>query len=174
VAIELRPASTLTHVELAALFTAAYEGYAIPFEVDEPTFAYMVGAFDLDLEQSLVAEDDGTPVGLANLGRRGWRTWLGGIGVVGSKRREGIGELLTRSLLDRADALRATEMTLEVIVENEPAIGLYEKLGFVRTRELEVFALERAEANGAAEPAPLDVTHGQVREYRESEEPWQR
>jgi hypothetical protein len=117
VAIELRPASTLTHVELAALFTAAFEGYAIPFEVDEPTFAYMVGAFDLDLEQSLVAEDDGTPVGLANLGRRGWRTWLGGIGVVGSKRREGIGELLTRSLLDRADALRATEMTLEVIAE---------------------------------------------------------
>jgi ribosomal protein S18 acetylase RimI-like enzyme len=104
-------------------------------EVDESTFAYIVGALDLDLEQSLVAEDDGTPVGLANLGRRGRRTWLGGVGVVRSKRREGLGELLIRSLLDRAHALGATEITLEVIVENEPAIGLYEKVGFVRARE---------------------------------------
>jgi ribosomal protein S18 acetylase RimI-like enzyme len=127
VSTDLRPASAFTNAELAALFTAAYEGYAIPFTVDEPTFAFMVDAFDLDIDQSLVAVEDETAVGLANLGRRGRRTWLGGVGVAPARRREGIGELLTRSLLDRAAALGATEMRLEVIVENEPAIRLYEK-----------------------------------------------
>jgi GNAT superfamily N-acetyltransferase len=126
VSFDLRSASAFTDAELAALFTAAYEGYAIPFMVDEPTFAFMVDAFDLDVDQSLVAVKDETAVGLANLGRRGRHTWLGGVGVVQSRRREGIGELLTRSLLDRAAALGATEMGLEVIVENEPAIQLYE------------------------------------------------
>jgi len=98
----------------------------------------------------------------------------GGVGVVQSKRREGIGELLTRSLLDRAAALGATEMTLEVIVENEPAIRLYEKLGFSRTRELEVLELERGDSEGAADEVPLEVAQRIVRAYRESEEPWQR
>jgi hypothetical protein len=53
VPVELRRASTFTHAELAALLTAAYEGYAIPFAVDEPTFAHMVDAFDLDLYEKL-------------------------------------------------------------------------------------------------------------------------
>jgi ribosomal protein S18 acetylase RimI-like enzyme len=174
VPVELHSASTLTPAQLAALFTAAYEGYAIPFTVDEPTFAFMVDAFDLDVDQSLVAVEDENAVGLANLGRRGHRTWLGGVGVVQSKRREGIGELLTRSLLDRAAALGATEMTLEVIVENEPAIRLYEKLGFVRTRELDVLALERDDSGGAADEVQLEVAQQIVRAHRESEEPWQR
>ena len=107
---DLRPASAFTNAELAALFTAAYEGYAIPFTVDEPTFTFMMDAFDLDMDQSLVAVEDETAVGLANLGRRGRRTWLGGVGVAPARRCEGIGELLTRSLLDRAAALGATEM----------------------------------------------------------------
>ena len=40
-------------------------------------------------------------------------------------------------------------MVLEVIVENRPAIALYEKLGFVRIRELEVLSLAGAEPDGA-------------------------
>jgi ribosomal protein S18 acetylase RimI-like enzyme len=174
VAVELRPSTAVSRGELAALFTAAYEGYFIPFSVDEATLGYMVDVFDLDLGQSFVADDDGVLVGLANLGRRGARTWLGGVGVVPSRRGEGIGELLTRSLLERAGALGAREMVLEVIVENLPAISLYDKLGFVRTRELEVLSLA-AEANGgAAEVAPLEVVRRLVRAQREGEEPWQR
>ena len=32
---------------------------------------------------------------------------------------------------------------LEVLVQNTPAIGLYERLGYARVRELEVWALDR-------------------------------
>src|SRR5262245_52171422 len=101
----------------------------------------MVEVFDLDPAASLVAVDAGQPIGLANLGRRGERTWLGGIGVVPARRGQGVGELLNRKLLDRARALGANEMALEVIVENAPAIALYEKLGFEQVRDLDVLSL---------------------------------
>ena len=101
-AVALQPSTDLSQGELAGLFTAAYQGYYVPFAVDEAALGFMVEVFDLDLAESLVAVDDGTPVGLANLGRRGARSWLGGVGVVRERRRERIGELLTRALLDRA------------------------------------------------------------------------
>jgi len=175
VAVQLRPSTELTNGELAALFTSAYEGYFVPFAVDEATFEFMVDVFDLDLGRSLVAVEDGTAIGLANLGRRGARAWLGGVGVVPGRRGEGIGELLTRRLLERAEEAGSAEMVLEVIVENHPAIALYDKLGFVRTRELEVLSLAAGEADGSgAETASLDDARALVRSRREGEEPWQR
>jgi ribosomal protein S18 acetylase RimI-like enzyme len=144
VPVRLRPSSDLTHAELAELFTAAYEGYFVPFAVDEATLGYMVDVFDLDLSRSLVAEDGAERLGLANVGLRAARAWLGGVGVVAASRRRGIGELLTRRLLEKARLAGADEMVLEVIVENRPAIALYEKLGLVRTRELVVASLPAA------------------------------
>jgi GNAT superfamily N-acetyltransferase len=175
VTVSVRSSTELSYGELAALFTAAYEGYFVPFTVDEATFGFMVEVFDLDLSESLVAHDDHGPVGLANLGRRGRRTWLGGVGVVGERRRQGIGELLTRELVERARALCAEEMVLEVIVENRAAIRLYERLGFVRTRELEVLSLTSSEAGTVdTEDVPLSAARAIVRERREEDEPWQR
>jgi GNAT superfamily N-acetyltransferase len=99
--MELRPSTELTRRELAELFTAAYEDYYVPFHVDEARLAHMVDVFNLALDRSLVAWEGDTPVGLANLGLRGDRTWLGGVGVVKRHRRSGIGEQLSRALLDR-------------------------------------------------------------------------
>jgi GNAT superfamily N-acetyltransferase len=171
--VELRPSTELSRAALAGLFTAAYEGYSIPFQVDEARLDSMVDAFDLDLARSLVAYDDDTPVGLANLGLRGERTWLGGVGVVASRRRRGIGEGLTRALLDQARAAGAQEMVLEVIVENTQAISLYEKLGFETTRRLEVLALTAAEGT-PAEEADLAAARARIAAARTEPEPWQR
>jgi GNAT superfamily N-acetyltransferase len=170
VLVKLRPSTDLACADLAELFTAAYEGYYVPFQVDEARLTHMVDAFDLDLDRSLIAWDGDTPVGLANLGLRGERTWLGGVGVVKAARRRGIGEQLTRALLDRARDAGARRMLLEVIVENEPAIALYVKLGFRKTRLLEVLTLDRAEG-GTAEEVEL----GEARRLITAEpEPWQR
>ena len=38
-----------------ALFNAAYEGYVIPFRLDEAILRFMVDAYDLDLYSSRVA-----------------------------------------------------------------------------------------------------------------------
>ena len=168
--MKLRPSTELTRPELAELFTAAYEDYYVPFQIDEARLAHMVDAFDLDLERSLVAWEGEAKVGLANLGLRGERTWLGGVGVVKAARRRGIGEQLTCGLLDQARLAGAREMVLEVITQNEPAIALYEKLGFRKTRELDVLTLERAEGGSADEIDPAEAR----RLIAGEREPWQR
>ena len=170
---ELRPSTELTRSELAQLFTAAYEGYFVPFQVDEARLGHMVDAFDLDLDRSLVAWEQGSSVGLANVGLRDERTWLGGVGVVPSARGRGIGELLTRTLLDRARAAGGREMVLEVIVENAPAVSLYEKLGWTTTRELEVLSLGAA-AGGSADEIDLAEARRLIAAARTEPEPWQR
>jgi ribosomal protein S18 acetylase RimI-like enzyme len=171
--VNLGPSTELTRPELAELFTAAYEGYYLPFQVDEARLAHMVDAFDLDLDRSLVAWEDGKPVGLANLGVRGERTWLGGVGVIPSARRRGIGEQLTQALLDQAREAGAREMVLEVIVENEPAIALYEKLGFRTIRELDVLTLAAADGGEADEIDPAEAGRV-IADARTEPEPWQR
>jgi GNAT superfamily N-acetyltransferase len=171
--MELRPSTELTRTKLAELFTAAYEDYYVPFQVDEARLAHMVDAFDLALDRSLVAWDGDTPVGLANLGLRGNRTWLGGVGVVKTQRRSGIGEQLTRVLLDRAREAGAGRMLLEVITQNEPAIALYEKLGFRTTRELEVLTLPAGEG-GRSPDMSLPEARRRIAEARAEPEPWQR
>ena len=63
-------------------------------QVDEAAVEFLVRTFDLDLDASLVAVDDGEPVGLVNLGVRGERGWIGGLGVVAEARRRGLGRTL--------------------------------------------------------------------------------
>jgi GNAT superfamily N-acetyltransferase len=174
VAVALRPSTDFTSAQLTELFTAGYEGYFVPMKIDEAGFDQMADVLDFDLACSRVALDGDTPVGLANLGLRGPRTWLGGIGVTPPARRRGIGEQLTRALMDSARERGATQMLLEVITENAPAIALYEKLGFEHVRELEVLSLPEAAGGGGAEEVPLDVAQALIAARREEPEPWQR
>jgi len=152
------PADRLTLAQLADLMTRAYEGYVVPVSLDEKTFQYIVEAWDIDLARSRVAVD----AGICNLGVRGDRGWIGGLGVVPGARRHGLGRVLMESVLEVAPPV----VTLEVIEQNEAAIRLYESLGFEQTRILEVWSLPEAPLVEArtAEPAPL----------RQRDLPWQR
>jgi ribosomal protein S18 acetylase RimI-like enzyme len=142
------PASQLSLAELADLFTRGYEGYFMPVHVDEATLAYMVDAWDIDLARSRAVAG----VGVCNLGVRGERGWIGGLGVVSAERRHGVGRALMEAVLEVAPPV----VMLEVIEQNEPAIRLYDALGFERTRVLEVWSVEApaVEAEQVA-PAPL-------------------
>jgi GNAT superfamily N-acetyltransferase len=143
------PAARLTMAELAEHFTAGYEGYFTPVNVDEATMRYMVEAWDIDLARSRAVPG----IGVCNLGVRDARGWIGGLGVVPAERRHGVGRALMEAVLDVAPPL----VTLEVIEQNEPAIRLYEALGFERTRVLEVWSLPEPPLLEArvVEPAPL-------------------
>jgi [ribosomal protein S18]-alanine N-acetyltransferase len=55
------------------------------------------------------------------------------IGVVAEHQGRRVGRLLMSWLLDRARELGARSVLLEVRVDNEPALALYERFGFVRT-----------------------------------------
>jgi len=135
--MKLVPSDQFSYAELAELFTRGYEGYFVPMHFDEPTLRSMVDMWDIDLAKSRVAP----AAGLANLAVRGERSWIGGIAVVPEQRRNGVGRALMEAVLE----LAPPTVLLEVIEANEPAIRLYESLGFEKTRVLEVWRVEAAE-----------------------------
>jgi ribosomal protein S18 acetylase RimI-like enzyme len=155
----LVPADALSLEELTALFNAGYEDYVVPFHVDAAQLGSMIAAWHIDLARSRVSPGEG----VALLGVRGDRGWIGGLGVVPASRRRGLG----RALLEAVLAEAPPEVTLEVIEQNEPAIRLYEDLGFGRVRILEVWSLDTEVPPAlarVAEPSPAG----------EADLPWQR
>lgn len=169
--LELRSARSIPPGERAELFNAAYEGYFLPFHIDEQQLAFMDDAFDLDLDAARVAFRDGEPVGLANLGLRGEDAWIGGVGVVSSARRSGVGETLMRALQEQARERGVRRVWLEVIVENVGALTLYEKLGYEVAQDLEVWMLPAAGGVHAGREVPAAEAKARLPERHE---PWQR
>ena len=161
--LELVPASQLDDVELARLFTAAYEGYLVPFAVDEDTMRSFTAAYDLDRDASRVAVREGAPIGVANLGLRGADAWIGGLGVVPGERRRGTGRALMRAVQDEARARGAAQVWLEVIAENTGARTLYEELGYNLVRDLVVWSLSAERPVWHLRFPPPKRTPGSVR-----------
>lgn len=173
--LTFQPAAGLELGRLAGLFTAAYEGYVVPFSIDERTLRFMVDAYDLNLDASQIGLLDGVPVGLANLALRGERAWIGGIGVTPFGRRRGIGEQLLRRLIEQARERGARVVQLEVIEANAPAIALYEKVGFLDVRRVGVWILDAdRKARGDASDTDVGAAGDLVRSLRRAREPWQR
>jgi ribosomal protein S18 acetylase RimI-like enzyme len=173
--LELRSARSLDLAEYTALFNAAYEGYLIPFHLDEGTATAMTEAFDLDADASRIAYRDGVAVGLGNLGVRGEDAWIGGVGVVAPARRTGVGEALMRALHEQARRRGIRRVWLEVIVENTAAFALYEKLGYRAVREVEVWSLPLSVSEQTyADDVPASEAHALIRKLRTEREPWQR
>ena len=78
----------------------------------------------------LVAEDDGAVAGYAGLIAYADEAHVATIGVARARQGEGIGALLLDALLIEADR-RSPVVLLEVRADNERAIGLYQRRGFV-------------------------------------------
>jgi ribosomal protein S18 acetylase RimI-like enzyme len=172
---EFRSARSLGLAEYVALFNAAYEGYLIPFHLDESTAAAMIDAFDLDPDASRVAFRDGDAVGLGNLGVRGEDAWIGGVGVVTASRRSGVGEALMGALHEQARHRGIRRVWLEVIVENTAAFALYEKLGYRTVRDVEVWSLPLSVSEQShAEDVSIPEARAVIRKLRTEREPWQR
>ena len=172
--LDVRPASSLTPDELAGLFTEGFSGYYVPVRADAAALEGMVRNWHLDLDASRVALRDGEPVGFALLGVRGRRGWIGGTGVVPAARRTGVGAAVMRAVLDEARRLALDEVLLEVLVQNEPALRLYENLGFEHVRELEIWELEGRGGPSTARASTIDAARAQIAALRRGPEPWQR
>lgn len=170
-------ADGLDDTVLAELFTLVYTGYFMPVHMDAPTMRFMRVAFDYDLGASRVLREGGAAVALALLSRRGDTGWIGGMGVVPSHRGRGLGEAVMRAALDAARECGVTRVGLEVLVQNEYAYRVYERLGFRTVRELDVWAFpapDFADDGPSLEPAGVDAALEFIREHRAAPEPWQR
>jgi ribosomal protein S18 acetylase RimI-like enzyme len=151
--LSITPASKLAFEDVLAAFNAGYEGYLVPVNLNIEQFQTHLVNNDIDLDASCVAKAGTEVVGVVLLGRRDSRAWVGGIGVIPAYRNHGVGRRLMEALLDAARASKLASVQLEVIVGNDNAYHLYQKIGFQTLRRLLI--LERA-------PAPTTENHLQV------------
>lgn len=80
----------------------------------------------------LMAFDGETPVGYVGLSSVLDEGYMGNLAVIDAYRRKGIGKALMLELIKECQALNLAFVTLEVRSSNEPAIRLYQNLGFTQ------------------------------------------
>ncbi len=134
--ILLNPASEYTIQDLTDIYNRTRVDYLIPMPMNAARLEEYINTYDVDLEHSLVATQDGETLGVAMLGVRAERAWVTRLGVIPDTRRRGTGQALTAGLLDQANSLGIGFTMLEVIKNNEPAHRLFLKLGFYEVGEL--------------------------------------
>jgi len=128
---------TLDDTALATAFNLVYADYMVPVNVDGAWIRQHVTRCDIALEHSpLWLNDDGAVVGLALLGVRGERGWLGGFGIAPAYRGKSISRTLCEAVLRSARHVGLNEIQLEVITSNAKAIRTYEQAGFAHHRDL--------------------------------------
>ncbi|PWH19296.1 MAG: hypothetical protein DDG58_05165 [Ardenticatenia bacterium] len=85
-----------------------------------------------DALRGFIWEEDGQPVGLANVLRLGHtdRWLIGNVGVLPDYRRRGIARRLVEACVAYARERGGASVVLDVVAGNEPAYRLYQSLGF--------------------------------------------
>lgn len=121
--------------------------------------AEFVRVQNIDLAHSLVAReaDSGRIVGIALLGRRGARGWLGEFAVAPEWRGRGIADRLLETFVAEARSVGVRQVEFDVLAVNVPAIRVYERAGFRQAGDLLELVASGAELGlGVGEP-PADV-----------------
>lgn len=125
-------------IELYRAFLDAFSDYVMPFDLTEDQFRKHIVLNAVDLDRSVGWFDSGRIVGFTLNGFGDWHgirtVYDAGTGILPAYRRRGLSRKMFENMLPifRAEGYR--QYLLEVITENHKAIGLYEKLGFEKTR----------------------------------------
>jgi ribosomal protein S18 acetylase RimI-like enzyme len=161
------PASDVDLGEFAAAFNRAYRDYYVPITMTTPGLRALVARDDIVLEASIVARRDERIVGMGLLGIRGDAGWIGGMGVIPTYRRQGIGREIMRRLLAEGIRRALRIIRLEVIADNAPAHALYGEFGFKDVRLLHVLHRLPAPLPAAAsnEVAETDTVEALLQHY---------
>jgi ribosomal protein S18 acetylase RimI-like enzyme len=134
--MELVPANLFTFDELTAAYNQTRVDYLVPMPMNVARLREYALVYDVNLNLSAVALQNGEMVGLGMVGLRDGRAWVTRLGVLPAGRRQGVGTAIMETLLDAATARQARAVWLEVIKGNVPGHSLFKKFGFVKTREL--------------------------------------
>lgn len=128
-------------------FIDAFSEYEVPIEMPMDKLMEMIKIRDLNMAFSTGCFDATQLVGFIICGYReknGIREcYDGGTGVIKAYQRNGIGELMLNDTLRFLKKMKINRFVLEVLENNLPAIHLYEKYGFQKTRRLECFEIEK-------------------------------
>jgi ribosomal protein S18 acetylase RimI-like enzyme len=124
----------------AEVLTRAFADYLVSIVFDAGALLQSVRVDSVDLASSCIFVRNGTAVGGALIGRRGWTSRLAGMAILPEARRGGVGRTAVNHLLAEAKTRRDSRMVLEVIEQNTAAVHLYRAAGFREIRRLIGFA----------------------------------
>jgi ribosomal protein S18 acetylase RimI-like enzyme len=121
-------------------FLEAFSDYIISFQLSEQQFHNHMVLNAVDLNRSVGCFDGRELVGLSLNGFGRWNgvrtVYDAGTGVIPTHRKRGVSELMFGMMLPLFRDEGYGQCLLEVISSNEPAVRLYEKLDFEKTRSL--------------------------------------
>lgn len=158
--LEPRPLFDFSSKELADVVTHCFEDYVVPFKLEGQQFDARFRAEDLDTKASSVWLDNDRWAALTFIARRGWTSRLAAMAVAKEYRAQGVGRYVMQKVVAEARERGDKKMVLEVIEQNPPAIALYERVGFAKSRRLAGYL--RQPAGGKSETLqdldPLELT----------------
>ncbi|OON70112.1 hypothetical protein B0919_05065 [Hymenobacter sp. CRA2] len=117
----------------------SFEQYIVPLRFDEQSFQRRFRGEHLDPVASRIWSCGDELVGVVYISRRGWTSRVAAMGLVIEARGQGLGKPMLQTAIDEAKRRGDQLLMLEVFTNNEPAIRLYERLGFRITRTLSGF-----------------------------------
>lgn len=130
-------------------FTDAFSEYEVKLDMPLAKLVEMMKIRDLNPDYSVGCFDGDLLVGFILTGYReinGQKVcYDGGTGVIKAYQRKGIGEMMLKELLQLLKERGVSSFMLEVLENNTPAINLYEKYGFAKTRKLKCFEIGKHE-----------------------------
>lgn len=174
--ISFRPVTECTGSEVADALTRSFEGYLVPVNVSTRAYERRFRGEGLDPFASRVYFENGSPVGVLLITRRGWTSRIAGMGITPKARGRGVGRRVMREAIRDAEERGDRSLVLEVFEENTPALSLYAGLGFRTERRLVGYWRERDEVapkspEKLSELNPLDFARVVAREG-EVDLPW--
>lgn len=115
----------LTREDVEAVSKIEAETFSMPWSPED--FLEMVEA---DYAYYFVAEAEGEIAGCCGIRNIAGEGEITNVVVAAKYRRKGIGRSMMEYMLERAKEVGIGDCTLEVRISNQPAIALYESLGF--------------------------------------------
>jgi len=173
--LKLKSALDFPIDRLAQIMNAGFEDYLVPIQLTSERMARLLLMDGIDLQLSQIAIQQDEPVGLSFIAQRGWTSRLAAMGIAREARGTGIGTRLMEHLVDAAKKRGNRTMVLEVIEQNEPAVKLYQKMGF--TIKSRLIGFSGVDLEGISNPGleRMDVPDVMrlLHRYGPTDLPWQ-
>jgi ribosomal protein S18 acetylase RimI-like enzyme len=147
--LQVKPLASTPVEKIHEAFSDAFSEYEVKLDMPLENLVEMMKTRDLNPDYSVGCFDGDLLVGFILAGYReinGQKVcYDGGTGVIKAYQRKGIGEMLLKELLLILREKHLDRFVLEVLENNTPAINLYEKHNFEKTRKLECFEIEKTD-----------------------------
>jgi GNAT superfamily N-acetyltransferase len=144
--IKIKKMAECSAAEKVQAWNTGFEGYFFDMATTPEAFEKRGKTEGLSDDLSVVAFEEGVPVGLVRNGVREWQgkkvAWNGGTGVAPSMRGKGVGKMLMEATLQVLQSEGVHTATLEAVKENTQAIELYKRMGYEIVDEVHFMQLK--------------------------------